>query len=288
MPSALQLDWFEHDIGCMITWNAFTNCVNATDSDASELVCRTCDQGTGNHYRVVTPEAMLTRDFPHSFNVTAQVEAAASFGASYIIFVVNQMVGFALWPTKANNFSIANSKFRGGGYDIVAEYVAACRTFNIKPGIFYTTKENNYNGVGKGKSIGPKNYSVTEQDAFIVQQLTELMLSEKYGDIYELWLDGGLGAEYNQTAAFLLRHGHKWLTHGFPARNGIRWVGNEHGVAGQPNWAAATLVNDLDVRGRGNPYGNIFYPSSADCVLREVWTLPQQSFFLRLRVCVGY
>lgn len=84
-PSALQLDWHEHDLGCMITWNAFTNCVNATDPDASELVCRTCDQGTGNQYRVVKPDAMLQRDYPHNFNVTAQVESAASFGATYIM-----------------------------------------------------------------------------------------------------------------------------------------------------------------------------------------------------------
>ena len=84
-PSALQLDWHDHDLGCMITWNAFTNCVNVTDPDASELVCRTCHQGTGNQYRVVKPDAMLQRDYPHNFNVTAQVEAAASFGATYIM-----------------------------------------------------------------------------------------------------------------------------------------------------------------------------------------------------------
>ena len=58
---------------------------------------------------------------------------------------------------------------------------------------------------------------------FIVQQLTELMLGE-YAPIYELWLDGGLGAEYTQTQQFLLEHGGNWLNHGFPARNGVRWV----------------------------------------------------------------
>lgn len=178
------------------------------------------------------------------------------------------MVGFALWPTKANNFSIANTAFRGGGYDIMAEYVTACNVFNIKPGIFYTTKENNYNGIGRGAAIGPKNYTIAEQDRFIVQQLTELMLG-KYAPIYELWLDGGLGAEYSQTQAFLLEHGGKWLNHGFPARNGIRWCGNEIGKQAQPNWGASTLLNNLDVRGKGNPYGNVYYPSSADMVLRE-------------------
>ena len=268
VPTVLQLDWYEHDIGCMITWNAFSNCVEASDPDASALVCQTCDQAMGNKYRVVTPESMLARHYPRDFNVTAQVEAAASFGSSYIIFVVNQMVGFALWPTKANNYSISNTPFRGGDYDIMSEYVTACRRFGIKPGIFYTTKENNYNGIGKGAPIGPKNYTVAEQDAFIVTQLTELMLG-KYGPIYELWLDGGLGAEYALTAAFLLKHGDKWLNHGFPARNGIRWVGNEDGVAGQPNWGGSDLVTNLDVKGRGDPYGNVFYPSSADCVLRE-------------------
>ena len=266
-PSELQLDWHEHDIGCMVTWNLFANCVAASHPDASALPCQTC-RASASRARVVQPDAM-GRHFPRSFNATAQVEAAASFGASYVLFAVNQMVGFALWPTKQNNYSISSTPFRGGGYDVVAEFVAACKLFGVRPAFFYSANRNNYNGVGA--PIGPRVLSVAEQDAFIVAQLTELFLSPAYGTVFELWLDGGLGTEYTRTAAFLMTRGRKWLTHGFPKMNGIRWVGNEGGVQSQPNWGASWLNSDKGnvVRGRGDPYGDVYYPSSADCVLRE-------------------
>jgi alpha-L-fucosidase len=167
----------------------------------------------------------MQKYYPYLFNATALVEAAASFGASYAILVVNQMLGFALWDTKANNFSTSPipGPYRGGKYDIVKEYVAACAHFGLKPGLFYSANRNDYNGIGNHGLLGPRNLNATEQDAFNVLQLSELMFN--YGDIFELWLDGGVGREYVQTAAFLLEHGHKWTTHGFPAVNGVRWVG---------------------------------------------------------------
>eukprot|EP00035_Acanthoeca_spectabilis_P030410 m.9310 g.9310 ORF g.9310 m.9310 type:complete len:627 (+) comp4160_c0_seq1:71-1951(+) len=270
VPSAKQLDWYRHDRGAMITWNLYVNCIPAGDPDASTLGCWTCRGQDKQDLRVVRADA-ISRHYPYDFNVTAQVEAAASFGASYIIFDVNQMLGFALWDTAANNFSITHTPYRGGGYDIMAEYVVACRAFGIKPGIFYTANTNAYNGIGNRGVLGPRVLTPEEQDRFIVQQLTELMLG-KYGDIFELWFDGGVNnAVYNRTAQFLLEHGGGWVTHGFPALNGIRWCGNENGAQHQPNWAGVNgdPLSPKYSSLKPSPTGSIYFPSAADAVLRE-------------------
>eukprot|EP00039_Didymoeca_costata_P021769 m.345406 g.345406 ORF g.345406 m.345406 type:complete len:603 (+) comp26279_c0_seq1:186-1994(+) len=270
VPSRLQLDWYSHDRAAMITWNLYVNCIDKNDPDASDIPCRSCVGSDSTMKRVVKAEA-INRHYPYDFNVTKQVEAAASFGASYIIFVVNQLVGFALWNTKLNNFSISHTPFRGGGYDIVTEYIQACQLFNIKPGIFYTANTNIYNGVGNRGLLGPRAFSSDEQDDFIVAQLSELMLG-KYGSIFELWFDGGINNNiYPKTTKFMLEHGRNWVTHGFPAMNGIRWCGNEDGVQHQPNWAGVT-GDPLSPRYsslKPSPQGNIYFPSAADAVLRE-------------------
>ena len=83
---------------------------------------------------------------PVAMNATAWVEAAASFGAKYLVLAANHAGGFALWPTKAvvprhgrYNYSVAYSRgqWTDGRKDpdIVAEFVTACRKAGIAPGI---------------------------------------------------------------------------------------------------------------------------------------------------------
>ena len=39
--------------------------------------------------------------------------------------------GFSLWPSKANNYTVAQSPWKGGQGDVVAEFVAAAKRANI-------------------------------------------------------------------------------------------------------------------------------------------------------------
>ena len=183
-PSALQLEWFDADRGALITWNPFSHCVPNTSSLASSFGCLGCQKGKG----IVAPKpsAVLSTVYPRDMDMMHIVEVASTF-ASYALLVVNQRLGFSLWPTKANNFSISYTKYKGGDGDIVAEFVAACKHFGVKPGIFYTAHWNAYNTA----SYGPRDLTDAEQDEFNVLQLTELMMG-KYEKMFELWLDGGL------------------------------------------------------------------------------------------------
>ena len=62
----------------------------------------------------------------------------------YAVLVAKHCSGFSLWPTKAHEYSIKNSPYKNGKGDIVAEFVASCRKYGIKPGIYASTTANGF------------------------------------------------------------------------------------------------------------------------------------------------
>ena len=74
---------------------------------------------TGDWYkteRVREAIAPETLD-PKKLEPSQWVRSAAEFGAKYAVLVANHCTGFSLWNTKVNDFSIAHTKWRGGGGD---------------------------------------------------------------------------------------------------------------------------------------------------------------------------
>jgi alpha-L-fucosidase len=66
---------------------------------------------------------------PHALDTDKWVEAAVSFGAKYVVLVADHMTGFTLWDTAVHNFSIAHTKYKGGGQDVVKDFVASCKKY---------------------------------------------------------------------------------------------------------------------------------------------------------------
>lgn len=87
--------------------------------------------------------------------------------------------GFALWPTKANNYSVASSPWRGGKGDLVADFVAAARRAGISP-CFYIIL--GFDVMSNKTGVNSSAY----MDAQVIA-LTELLTD--YGQIDRLWLD---------------------------------------------------------------------------------------------------
>ena len=79
---------------------------------------------------------------PSGLDTDEWARVAASFGARYIILVAGHMSGFTLWNTKAHNFSIAHTQYKGGGQDVVSELITSCKKYDLKLGFFYSVHFN--------------------------------------------------------------------------------------------------------------------------------------------------
>ena len=125
---------------------------------------------------------------PSSLNATQWVGTAIAFGAKQICLTARHSGGFALWPSKHTNYSVARSPWRAGQGDVVAEFVAACRAGGVSPCLYFIADWDCYNA---------------NETAAVYLSRQQGMLSEllsNYGTIDRLWLDlygagcGGGGA----------------------------------------------------------------------------------------------
>lgn len=116
-------------------------------------------------------------------NVTQWVLAAKAMGAGTAVLTARHEGGFALWPSKFSNYTIAQSPYRNGTADLVAEFVDACRAHGLKPGLYIAAGCNGYNHCGPRPITDPVEYVRVQ-----VGMVTELV-SGKYGEIEYLWFD---------------------------------------------------------------------------------------------------
>lgn len=215
---------------------------------------------------------------PTELDTDQWLEAASKIGAKYAVLVAKHCCGFSLWPTEAHEYSVKNSPWRNGEGDIVRDFVESCKKYNIKPAIYASTSANGLYWVDNPGVVQPGGpYTQEEYNAVVEKQLTELW--SNYGDLFEIWFDGGVlsmdlgGADVlslvrklqPEAIAFQGPFGHPNL---------IRWVGNEYGSAPYPCWATADSTTNSDgmteVSGLyGNPDGAFWCPGEADCTLRH-------------------
>lgn len=214
---------------------------------------------------------------PAELNTDQWIEAAKTIGAKYAVLVAKHCSGFSLWPTNAHEYSVKNSPWKDGQGDIVKDFIASCKKYGIKPGIYASTTANGYLQVDNpGKVLSGIPDEQERYNKIVEMQLTELWTN--YGELFEIWFDGGvlppekggfdvlsLLREYQPNAiAFQGPFGYK---------NNIRWVGNEKGVAPYPCWATADSTTSasgiVEIRGlNGNPDGDFWCPGEADFPLR--------------------
>jgi alpha-L-fucosidase len=78
---------------------------------------------------------------PVQLDTDQWVRTAKSFGAKYYVLVADHFSGFSLYPTKANNYSVAHTAWRNGTADIVKEFVASCKKYGVRPAFYYSTHQ---------------------------------------------------------------------------------------------------------------------------------------------------
>lgn len=209
---------------------------------------------------------------PRQLNTDQWLASARNAGARYAVLVAKHGTGFSLWPTSAHGYSVAATPWRGGRGDVVRDFIASCRKFGIRPGLYYNTNLNTYLGAFPGgiTDSGKRR----EYNRIVLEQLTELWTA--YGGLSEIWFDGGVaedscGGIAGEVRRLIARHQPGAILFQGPpgCRNLIRWIGNEDGRAPYPHWSTADVSpaasGAFGVRDtHGEPGGTTWAPGEAD------------------------
>jgi alpha-L-fucosidase len=214
---------------------------------------------------------------PVRFDARQWARAARAGGFRYVILTAKHHDGFCLWPSKYTEHSVKNSPWRDGHGDVVREFVNAMRAEGLRPGLYLSPWDRHERSYGDGDGY----------NRYYIAQLTELLT--QYGPIVELFFDGANGEGPNGKKQL-----YDWpLVHRTVRRlqpdalmfsdagPDIRWIGNERGTAGDPNWCTVNpaLVPyagfDSPQVGEwlqhGNADGAVWRPGEADVSIRPGW-----------------
>jgi alpha-L-fucosidase len=205
----------------------------------------------------------------------AQSARAAGFRA--LILTAKHHDGFCLWPTRTTRHSVAASPWRAGRGDLVREFVDACRAEDLRAGLYCSPWDRN----------SPVYGDSPRYNDFFCDQLTELLTG--YGRIQEVWFDGANGEGpngrrqvYDWPRFFgLVKRLQPDSVIFSDAGPDVRWIGNERGIAGDPNWSTVNpeavpypgADGDHVIRAlqHGDPNGTVWRPGESDVSIRPGW-----------------
>jgi alpha-L-fucosidase len=204
---------------------------------------------------------------------------AKAAGASGIIITAKHHDGFCLWPSKYSTHTVAQSKWKGGKGDVLAELRDACREYGLRMGVYLSPWDRNHQA-----------YGTEAYNQVYVEMMEEIVA--RYGPFFEFWWDGANGEGPNgkkQVYDFSLFE--KTMRRIGPGTvvfsdigPDIRWVGNERGIAGKTNWNLLDTAGffrgagapPTDTLNRGNENGHNWIPAECDVSIRPGWFYHEQ------------
>ena len=261
LPTAAQMQWHEMEL------NAFIHFTTNTFTDK--------EWGYGDESEKVFN--------PTSVDANQWAKTLKDAGFKQMILTCKHHDGFCLWPSKYTEHSIKNSPYKNGKGDIVKETSDAARKYGLKFGVYLSPWDRNRADYGKPSYI-----------TYYRNQLKELFTN--YGPVFEMWFDGANGGDgyygganekrkidgatyYDwPTTLKLVRSMQPNVIFFSDAGPGVRWVGNESGVAGETNWN--TISIDTMYAGKpgmenllntGSPDGKNWVPAEVDVSIRPGW-----------------
>ena len=211
---------------------------------------------------------------PTQFDPRQWCRIARAAGAKGIIITAKHHDGFCLWPSKHSSYTVKESKWRHGYGDVLRELSYACREYGLKFGVYLSPWDKNH-----------PDYGTDEYNDVFKDMLKEVL--KNYGPVWELWLDGANGEGPNgKMQKYDWEKFIKTVRKVSPATvifsdigPDIRWVGNEKGIAGDPNWnflnttgfSIGAEAPPPDTLLHGNYYGQEWIPAECDISIRPSW-----------------
>lgn len=258
VPSPAQLAWHEMEL------NAFVHFTTNTFTDK--------EWGYGDESPTIFN--------PTAFDADQWITTFKEAGFKGVILTCKHHDGFCLWPSAFTEHSVKNSPFKK---DVVKEVAYACKRHGLKFGIYVSPWDRNH-----------AQYGSPEYVQYYRNQLKELFTN--YGPVFEMWFDGANGGDgfyggkreqrkingatfYDwPTTLNIVRELEPEVIFFSDAGPGVRWVGNERGVAGETNWN--TITPDTLFAGKagienllntGSENGTHWIPAEVDVSIRPGW-----------------
>lgn len=217
---------------------------------------------------------------PSSLDANQWVSTLKDAGFKMVILTCKHHDGFCIWPSKYTEHSVKNSPYKG---DVVKQVRDACTKNGLKFGVYLSPWDRNHPEYGREGYL-----------EYYRNQLKELFTN--YGPVTEMWFDGANGGDgyYGDTRETRKIDGrtyYNWpVTMGIvkkmepdviffsDAGPGVRWVGNERGVAGETNWNSistdtlyAGKAGVENLLASGSPDGKQWVPAEVDVSIRPGW-----------------
>jgi alpha-L-fucosidase len=270
VPNKRQLAWQEAELGVVFHYDlhVFDGVKYGQGNNRIDPV--------GN-YQIFNPEKLDTDQW---------VKAAKDAGANFAIVTATHETGFALFQSEVNPYSVKALNWRDGKGDVVADFVASCRKYGIKPGIYLGIRWNSFLGVHDFQINGEGDFKKNRQQWY--NRMVEGMVREictNYGELFEIWFDGGADHP-NNGAPDVLPIVRQYQPNCLFYHNGqlaeARWGGSESGTVAYPNWSTfpyrATGAgesakkniadNNFQLLKEGDVNGKFWVPAMADAPLR--------------------
>jgi alpha-L-fucosidase len=214
---------------------------------------------------------------PAALDARQWARAARRTGFKSLILTAKHHDGFCLWPSAVTVHSVASSPWRDGRGDVVREFTDACQAEGLGAGLYLSPWDRHEPSYGDSPRYND----------FYIAQLTELLT--RYGPITEVWFDGANGEGPNgKRQVYDWERIHRTVRRLQPeavmfsdSGPDVRWIGNEKGTAGDPNWCTVNpdTVPYPGVSGpqveamlqHGDPGGGVWRPGEADVSIRPGW-----------------
>ena len=251
IPTARQLEWQTDEMTMFVhfTVNTYTN---REWGDGSE------------DPQIFNPVELDARQW---------VRAAKKAGFKTMILTAKHHDGFCLWPSRYTEHSVKNSPWRDGKGDVIHELQKACQAEGLKMGLYLSPWDRHEPTYGQGLYY----------NQYYLGQLRELLTL--YGSLSEIWFDGACGEgpngkkqQYDFDAYWsLVRQLQPGAVMFSDAGPDVRWIGNEHGFAGETCWSMmdkdkVTIGGaDTGYLNTGDPNGPHWVPGECDVSIRKGW-----------------
>ncbi len=207
-------------------------------------------------------QAMSPQKFdPTALDCDQWVRVAAESGVRYMVLTAKHHDGFANWPSKFTEFSVASSPWKNGGGDVIREFTDACARHGMKAGLYYSPVDG----------ASPVYADSAAYDQFFIDQISELM--GNYGEISVVWFDSCGSGDHQYDWPRIIRAVRELqpniLIFHMSDEPDYRWVGNEDGFAPAPCFNTATELPANEAQPARALPAPKWLPFECDCRMRE-------------------